>query len=274
MKKFKRVKMKFYYFLCFLLFSSSWYYIIYHKSTDFLNLFSNENRAYSMELFKDLLGLNNKNPAFFIKKEWLEIFELSMSTLKMSILAIGIASVSALISVILLTYQFKSSSGKIFQYFLKKVTQMSYVFSRSIPVVIWAMLIIFILKPGILPGAIALGIHNYGILGKLFLNTVEALPQRPMELIEVSGGNFIDVFFYGIYPTLLPKFLTYILFRWEVILRNTIVVGFVGAGGLGQAFRLSLSYFQYTRVTLIIIAYLILVFLADQVTLLTRKLIQ
>ena len=68
---------------------------------------------------------------------------------------------------------------------------------------------------------------------------------------------------YGIIPQVLPQFITYLLYRWEVVIRTTIVVGFVSAGGLGRDFRLSMSFFHYTTVALLLIWYLILVLGVD-----------
>jgi phosphonate transport system permease protein len=69
----------------------------------------------------------------------------------------------------------------------------------------------------------------------------------------------------------MPRFLTYILYRWEVIMRTTIVVGFVGAGGLGMNFKLAMSFFQYTQITLLLICYMVLVVIADFASETTRK---
>ena len=77
---------------------------------------------------------------------------------------------------------------------------------------------------------------------------------------------------YGVMPQALPQFLTYLLYRWEVVIRTTIVVGFVAAGGLGREFRLSMSFFQYDEVTLLLACYLILVLGVDLVSAWLRRL--
>ena len=133
------------------------------------------------------------------------------------------------------------------------------------------MMIIFIFKPGLLPGAIALALHNFGILGKLCAEVIEDMDLRPIRNLASSGASRQQILFYGIIPTVMPKFLTYILYRWEVIMRTTIVVGFVGAGGLGMQFKLSMSYFQYSELTLLLICYMILVIIADFVSESARK---
>jgi phosphonate transport system permease protein len=136
------------------------------------------------------------------------------------------------------------------------------------------MIIVFIFKPGILAGALALALHNFGILGKLCTEVVEDLDLRPVRNLASSGASSGQLLFYGVLPAVMPKFITYILYRWEVIIRTTIVVGFVGAGGLGQQFKLSMSWFHYTDVTLILICYLLLVGFVDLFTESCRRLLK
>ena len=138
-----------------------------------------------------------------------------------------------------------------------------FVFSRGVPELLWAMIIVFMLSPGILPGAIALAIHNYGIIGKLSAEVVENLDPRPARALRSAGAGKFQMLLYGILPQALPQFLTYLLYRWEVIIRTTIVVGFVAAGGLGHEFRLRMSWFQYDEITLLLIFYLLLVIFVD-----------
>jgi phosphonate transport system permease protein len=138
-----------------------------------------------------------------------------------------------------------------------------FVVTRAIPELIWAMLIIFVLSPGLLPGAVALGLHNAGILGKLSSEIVEGLDQRPIQALRSTGAGRFQVMVYGVLPQALPRFVTYLFYRWEVIIRTAIVVGFVSAGGLGTEFRLSMSYFHFTTVALLLIWYLILVLAVD-----------
>ena len=83
----------------------------------------------------------------------------------------------------------------------------------------------------------------------------------------------MQMLLYGILPQALPSFLTYLLYRWEVVIRTTVVVGFVSAGGLGREFRLSISLFHYTDVALIIAWYLILVVAVDLVSAGLRRLV-
>ena len=125
------------------------------------------------------------------------------------------------------------------------------------------MIIVFFLSPGILPGALALALHNYGILGKLSAEVVEDLDTRPARSLQGAGARPFQMMAYGILPQVLPQLITYTLYRWEVVIRTTIVVGFVSAGGLGRDFRLSMSFFHYTDVALLLMWYVLLVIGVD-----------
>jgi phosphonate transport system permease protein len=191
-------------------------------------------------------------------------------------MAIGFATIAMLVTVIPAARNTADGTltltKKWYRWIVFGIIRIIYIFSRSVPELVWALILVFIFKPGILPGALALGIHNFGILGKLCAEVVEDLDLRPMRNLASSGASSAQMLFYGVIPTVMPKFLTYILYRGEVILRTTIVVGFVGAGGLGQEFKLAMSYFKYTEITLMLICYLILVVLADLVSEGSRKL--
>ena len=143
------------------------------------------------------------------------------------------------------------------------VTRSTYVFSRGIPELVWAMIIVFFLSPGILPGALALGLHNYGIVGRLTAEVVENLDPAPTRALRAAGAGKAKILLYGILPQALPQFITYLLYRWEVVIRTTVVVGFVGAGGLGREFALRLDLFHYPEVGIIIVWYLALVIGVD-----------
>ena len=115
---------------------------------------------------------------------------------------------------------------------------------RAIPAPIWALIVLFIVFPGVLPGAIALGIHNLGILGRLMAEVNENLDQQPLVALQAQGAPSTSVFLYGVLPMTLPRFLAYSCYRWEVGMRETVIVGLVGAGGLGRLLSEQLSSFD------------------------------
>jgi phosphonate transport system permease protein len=273
-KKFNIVRFSL--FLIFALITSSWIFILAADKADFIGLFSERNFLYTKKFINGLLGAGESNPAFLDAKAWESALKLTYETLQMSVMAIGFATIAMLVTVIPAARNTADGTltltKKWYRWIVFGIIRIIYIFSRSMPELVWALILVFIFKPGILPGALALAIHNFGILGKLCAEVVEDLDLRPMRNLASSGASSAQMLFYGVIPTVMPKFLTYILYRGEVILRTTIVVGFVGAGGLGQEFKLAMSYFKYTEITLMLICYLILVVLADLVSEGSRKL--
>ncbi|GAB4206973.1 MAG: hypothetical protein Fur006_64490 [Coleofasciculaceae cyanobacterium] len=143
--------------------------------------------------------------------------------------------------------------------------------ARAVPEPIWALLFLFILFPGILPGAIALAIHNFGILGRLMAEVTENLDERPLRSLKALGATPPQVFLYGVLPLTLPRFIAYILYRWEVCIRATVIVGLVGAGGLGRLFTEQLSSFDYKGLLTTLIVFLGLTFLVDLISASVRR---
>ena len=194
----------------------------------------------------------------------------------MSVLAIGITAIAVAITFVpaVKIPSHRSSSGDWLRsvrmctfYFVRGV----FVFTRGVPELLWAMFVVFVLSPGILTGAIALAIHNYGILGKLCADLAENIDHRPMESLKSAGAKQSQLILYGMVPQILPTVITYLLYRWEVIIRTTVVIGFVAAGGLGRQFRLSLSWFHYDELGVILASYIVLVLLVDVIAAQSRK---
>jgi ABC-type phosphate/phosphonate transport system permease subunit len=265
-------------FALFLITAGSWLSIFTMENANLANLFSEQNFTHASKFFKGLFGVGEENPAFFSKESWGHAFNLTIETLVMSVMATGFATIAALLTVVPAARNVADGSITLAKrwhgWISFGIIRGGYIFSRAVPELVWAMIIIFIFKPGILPGAIALALHNFGILGKLCAEVIEDLDSRSVRNLASCGASRVQILLYGVLPAALPRFLTYILYRWEVIMRTTIVVGFVGAGGLGQQFKLSMSFFHYTDITLLLMFYLILVFAADFISEKARYLIK
>ncbi|MEE9199434.1 MAG: ABC transporter permease subunit [Dehalococcoidia bacterium] len=255
----------------------SWAFILAQDNTGLGDLFSPSSWGDGVGFIGDLLGVGaSGSPAFFSLGAWAEAGKLAYQTLAMSILAAVFAGAAVLLTFLPAARNTAtgelSSAHPLVRYPLFVVVRGLFVFSRAVPELIWAMIIIFVLSPGILPGALALAIHNYGILGKLAAEVVEDLDPRPARALRAAGAGNFQMLFYGILPQVLPQFLTYLLYRWEVIIRTTLIVGFVSAGGLGKQFRLSMSFFHYTDVALLLVWYVLLVILVDLISAWLRRL--
>jgi phosphonate transport system permease protein len=150
-------------------------------------------------------------------------------------------------------------------------TRFVLLFVRAVPEPIWALIFLFVLFPGILPGAIALGLHNLGILGRLMAEVTENLDDRPLRSLKALGATEPQIFLYGILPLTLPRFVAYILYRWEVCIRATVIVGLVGAGGLGRLLTEQLSSFDYRGVVTTLIVFIGLTFVVDIISASVRR---
>ena len=144
-------------------------------------------------------------------------------------------------------------------------------FCRAVPPPVWALLFLFVLFPGPLPGAVALGAYNFGILGRLMAEVVDNLDERPARALRAQGASGAAVLLYGVVPTALPRFVAYSVYRWEVTLRETVVVGLVGAGGLGRLLTAQLTAFDYRGVLATLLCLVGLTFAADVVGVALRR---
>ncbi|RME69961.1 MAG: ABC transporter permease subunit [Chloroflexi bacterium] len=151
------------------------------------------------------------------------------------------------------------------------LTRTGLLVARSIPAPIWALILLYILFPGLLPGAVALGVYTLGILGRLMAEMVENLDKRPLLALQVQGAPAGQSFLYGVLPRTLPGFTAYILYRWEVCIRATVMVGLVGAGGLGRLLTEQLSSFDHPGMMTTLTFYLALTLLVDLVSTSVRR---
>ncbi|WP_374980752.1 phosphonate ABC transporter, permease protein PhnE [Pseudomonas solani] len=142
---------------------------------------------------------------------------------------------------------------------------------RAIPELVWAALMVLAAGLGPNAGTLALALHTAGVLGRLFAEALENTPMAPAEAIRQQGGGQVAAFCYGTLPNLWPQLLAYSLYRWENNIRMASVLGFVGAGGLGQMLYVSLSLFQEAQASSVILAMLALVFAVDALSGWTRQ---
>ncbi|WP_226705095.1 phosphonate ABC transporter, permease protein PhnE [Microbulbifer elongatus] len=134
---------------------------------------------------------------------------------------------------------------------------------RAIPELVWAALMVLAAGLGPNAGTLAIALHTTGVLGRLFAEALENTPAAPANAIRNAGGSRIVAFSYGLLPSLWPQWTAYTLYRWENNIRISSVLGFVGAGGLGQMLYVHLSLFQQAQAATVILAMLILVLLVD-----------
>jgi phosphonate transport system permease protein len=142
---------------------------------------------------------------------------------------------------------------------------------RTIPEIAWALIFVFAVGLGPFPGVLALALHTGGVLGKLFGEVLEDVPTQPLETLQAGGATRPAILLYGILPQALPQFLAYALYRWEVNIRAAAVLGFVGAGGLGQRIHIAISLFLEHQLLTLILAIYLMVTVVDALSATLRR---
>ncbi len=131
---------------------------------------------------------------------------------------------------------------------------------RSIPELVWVLVCVLGVGFGPFAGALAVGLHTGGVLGKLYAETLEEVPTRPLEALRATGANPLQVLFWGIWPQARATLASYTLLRWDFNLRVSTVLGLVAGGGLGQLIYNNIQLGFYSRVsTLILVTYLLVI---------------
>lgn len=144
------------------------------------------------------------------------------------------------------------------------------VFLRSVPEIVWALLFVRALGLGPSAGVLAIALSYAGMLGKVYAEITESVDQRPAQALLQAGSGRLAAFAYAILPNASRELLSYTVYRWECAVRASVVMGFVGAGGLGQQMDLSLRMFAGDEVASLLLSFFILVLLADGLSRLLR----
>ena len=134
---------------------------------------------------------------------------------------------------------------------------------RSVPELVWAALMVLAAGLGPFAGALALALHTAGVLGRLFAETLENAPRESERALRDAGSGAVTAFAYGCLPLVTAQGAAYVLYRWEMNIRMAAVLGFVGAGGLGQLLYYHLSIFQQAQAATVLLAMFVLVFAVD-----------
>jgi len=142
---------------------------------------------------------------------------------------------------------------------------------RSIPDLLWAALLVPILVVGPLPGAVALTMFTIGVLAKLGSETVEAIDPGPLEALRAAGAGRIATIVFAVIPQVAATMISYVLYSFEINVRASVIIGLVGAGGIGFLLQVRLNFFDYTAVGLIIVVIFAVVLIIDGISVWARS---
>jgi phosphonate transport system permease protein len=151
------------------------------------------------------------------------------------------------------------------------VAKLILVSSRSVNSLVWALLFVGIFGPGALAGTLAIAFRSVGFVGKLFGEALEEAQPGPLEALTAAGAPWLSRMSFGYWPQVKPAFWSIALFRWDINVRESAVLGLVGAGGIGMALDTALNLFQWDRVAVILAAIFAVVIIAELVVTQVRK---
>lgn len=224
---------------------------------DFGAMFSAESRGYMAQFFLSFFPPN-------VSAEFLG------RTARATLETLAISSVGTLLAALFGLLLALPGSGR-FGVALQWLARWLMNLLRSVPELVWAAIMVLAAGLGPFAGTLALALHTTGVLGRLFAETLENAPAQPQAALRDAGSGSLAAFLYGTLPVIWPQLIAYSMYRWEMNIRMATILGFVGAGGLGQMLYFHLSIFQQAEASTVMIAMLLLVVLVDTASTVLRR---
>jgi len=208
--------------------------------------------------------LNIRNTFEFLRQSWPPRLDIAGQTARSAVMTIHIALMGTTLPLLAaLPLSFLAARNTAPLRALKDVTRFGLSFLRAVPEFVFALVLIPAIGLGPFPGVLALFLHNLGVLGKMISELIEAADPGPQEAVASTGASRPLVMLFGILPQIAPEILSQAFYRLEVNIRASVVLGFVGAGGIGQDLFIAFRVFQYRQVAVHVAAILLLIVLVD-----------
>jgi phosphonate transport system permease protein len=205
----------------------------------------------------DIIGRAMPPDWFYITKLWQPLWD----TINIATLGTVLALIMA-VPVAFLAARNTTPSAT----FIRPIALLIIVSSRSINSLIWALLLVSIIGPGIFAGTIAIALRSIGFTAKLLYEAIEEIDHNQVEAITATGASKAQIIAYGITPQILPAFAGIVVFRWDINIRESTVLGLVGAGGIGLQLQSSLNILAWPQVTVILSLILVAVIISEWVS--------
>lgn len=143
--------------------------------------------------------------------------------------------------------------------------------ARAVHTLVFGLILVGIVGLGPTAGVLAIALHSMGTYGKLFAESIESLDMAAVDAVRATGAGEAQVFFHGVWPSVLPQFVSHLLYVWEFNIRDSTILGLIGAGGLGLLISEAVSLFQWSRLATLLIVVVALVMVFDAVSRRIRK---
>ncbi len=154
---------------------------------------------------------------------------------------------------------------------IQAVARIIVVASRSVNELVWGLIFVVFFGPGAVAGIAALTMRSLGFMAKLVSESIEEIDHGQVEAIRATGANGAKVFIYGVLPQIMPTILGTTIFRWDINIRQSSVIGLVGAGGIGILLTSSMNLFRWQNVSMILISIFVVVLVGEYVSATVRK---
>ncbi|WP_461240533.1 phosphonate ABC transporter, permease protein PhnE [Paucilactobacillus sp. N302-9] len=195
-----------------------------------------------------------------------DLFSLILQTLAIAFIG---TFISAILSVPFAFWAARTEAGK--RHMRSTSGKVVLTFIRTFPEIVLAIMFIKAVGPGSFAGVLAVSIHSIGMLGKLFSEAVENMDRRPSEALTSAGSTATDTLFLATLPEIMPEFMSYTLYRFEIAVRSASILGMVGAGGIGTPLLFAIQTRTWPRVGIILIGIIIMVTAIDLFSGMLRK---
>ena len=211
-----------------------------------------------------IFHLENGRPVISDPAEWFwgwkKWLALMGETLLMAYLGTLLGATAAFVLCFLASQNLTKSKGVVF--FTRRLLE----FCRTVPELVFALIFVVAFSLGPLPGILALAIHTAGALGKLFAEVVENIDMKPVDGVVATGGNWFHKIRFAVLPQVASNFASYALLRFEINVRGASVLGFVGAGGIGQTLLEVIRKFYCADVSALLVMIIATVMIIDAIT--------
>jgi len=178
-------------------------------------------------------------------------------------LALVLAIPMTLASTAVLSVSALPGRMKALPFMLRQAVRLLLILLRSVPELVWALVFVRVVGLGPTAGVLAIALTYSGMLGKVYAEVLESGETHATTALLRNGSGRLQAFFYGLLPTNAAELTSYTVYRWECAIRSSAVLGFVGAGGLGQQLITSLKMFDGAEVCTILLVFVALVWMAD-----------
>lgn len=185
---------------------------------------------------------------------------------------INIATLGTLLAIVIaVPLAFLAANNTTPHKVIRQIALLLIVSSRSINTLIWAILFVLLFGPGVVAGIMAITLRSVGFIAKLLYESIEEISEEPVEAVRATGSTPLQVLTFGIFPQVFPAFVGISVFRWDINIRESTIVGLVGAGGIGLQLDASVNALRWSQVSMILVLVFLMVLFSEWLSARIRK---